>query len=217
MSNEEINIWKDVELVDPVELKEHPKNPRYHPEKAIEKAMNSIRTYGFTSPIIAQKGTNLILAGHVRKKAAIRLGLKNVPVSFVDLDDIQALGYLVADNRVQDETDWEYSILTSILQELKDTGVDITITGYDAIDLEALMMNVSDIEAPEEPTEGVPDFTGDPIIDKPYIIRFSFRPSEFEGVQQILDFMGRKNQRTREYTFEGMELVNKVKELQNEE
>ena len=51
------------------ELAPHPKNPRIHPDSAIEKLVRSIKEFGWTNPILVSKD-GYILAGHARLKAA---------------------------------------------------------------------------------------------------------------------------------------------------
>jgi ParB-like chromosome segregation protein Spo0J len=58
------------------------RNPRRNDE-VVDRMMASIREYGFTIPILAQRdGT--IVDGHLRLKAAKKLGLAEVPVVFCE-------------------------------------------------------------------------------------------------------------------------------------
>lgn len=59
------------------ELKEYENNPRDN-TSAIEAVANSIKEFGFKVPIIVDNN-NIIIAGHTRYKAAISLGLIEVP------------------------------------------------------------------------------------------------------------------------------------------
>ncbi|WP_425059033.1 ParB N-terminal domain-containing protein [Sporomusa carbonis] len=49
-----------------------------------------------------------ILAGHARCKAAEKASISEVPAIFLDLEGERADACLIADNRLQDETDWEF-------------------------------------------------------------------------------------------------------------
>ena len=60
------------------DIKPYQKNPRKN-DKAVAAVANSIREYGFQSPIIVDKD-GVIIAGHTRYKAAKRLQLSTVPV-----------------------------------------------------------------------------------------------------------------------------------------
>ena len=116
-----------------------PYNPRRHPDNAIKKLIRSIEVYGFTNPILVQEGTNIIVAGHARLKAAKGLGIEEVPVIYLNLDDAKAKAYTVADNRLQQESEWEFSVLADLLLELDGIGVDLPATGFDTDEIEDLM------------------------------------------------------------------------------
>lgn len=63
-------------------------NPRKITEKGLEKLQRSVEEFGFVNQILAQRGTNMIIAGHQRIKAAREAGLSEVPVIFLDFDDV---------------------------------------------------------------------------------------------------------------------------------
>lgn len=58
------------------ELKPYEKNPRKNKE-AIDKVAKSIKQFGFKNPIILDKN-NVIVCGHTRYEACIKLGIDNV-------------------------------------------------------------------------------------------------------------------------------------------
>lgn len=116
----------------------HPKNPRIHPDSAIEKLTKSIKEFGWTNPILVSKD-NFILAGHARLKAAERAGLKEVPVIYLPFEGSKAEAYMIADNKIQDETEWDFPKLKDLLQELDTGEFDIEITGFDENEIENLM------------------------------------------------------------------------------
>ena len=60
-------------------------NPRTHSEKQLRQIADSIRTFGFTNPILVDRD-NGIIAGHGRVEAAKRLELKSVPT--IRLEDM---------------------------------------------------------------------------------------------------------------------------------
>ncbi len=119
-------------------LRPHPQNPRTHPDSAIDKLVKSLNEFGFTNPILVSKD-NYILAGHARLKAAQKAGLKEVPIIRLPLKGNKALAYMIADNRLQDETDWDIPMLKDLL-EILDTGeLDLEVTGFDLKGIEDLM------------------------------------------------------------------------------
>src|SRR5690554_6355606 len=119
-------------------LKPHPKNPRVHPDSAIEKLERSIKEFGWTNPILVSK-EGYILAGHARLKAAEKAGIEEVPVVCLPLEGAKAEAYLIADNRLQDETAWDLPMLKDLLQELDTGEFDIEITGFEMGEIEDLM------------------------------------------------------------------------------
>jgi len=73
------------------------------------------------------------------------------------LKGAKAEAYLIADNRLQDETDWDYEKLKDLLQELDTGELDIEITGFDSKEIEDLMTQfyVEDIASETEAKESV--------------------------------------------------------------
>lgn len=142
------------------ELKPHPKNPRVHPDSAIDKLVRSIKEFGWTNPILVSKD-GYILAGHARLKAAEKAGIQEVPVIYLELEGAKAEAYLIADNRLQDETDWDLPKLKDLLQELDTGEFDLELTGFDMGEIEDLMTQfhvpeeIIEDEVPEPPEEPI--------------------------------------------------------------
>lgn len=132
----------------------HPKNPRIHPDSAIEKLTKSIKEFGWTNPILVSKD-NFILAGHARLKAAERAGLKEVPVIYLPFEGSKAEAYMIADNKIQDETEWDFPKLKDLLQELDTGEFDIEITGFDENEIENLMTQFFNPDEQKEYDENI--------------------------------------------------------------
>jgi ParB-like chromosome segregation protein Spo0J len=124
--------------VDPNTLTPWAENPRNN-EEAIGKVAKSIQRFGFASPIVARTEDGRIIAGHTRHAAALRLGLEDVPVRFLDIDEQQASALALADNRLGQIATWDDDALTSILEDLAANDVDIEDLGWDADSLEDLL------------------------------------------------------------------------------
>ena len=129
----------EIKKVNISELKPHPKNPRVHPDSAIEKLERSIKEYGWTNPVLVS-ADGYVLAGHARLKAAEKTGIKEVPVIYLPLEGAKAEAYLIADNRLQDETDWDMELLELELEELEDM-----FTGFSEEEKEVIF-NASDVD-----------------------------------------------------------------------
>ena len=136
--------------VDPSTLVPWEQNPR-HNDRAVDKVAASIETFGFASPIVARTGDSCIVAGHTRWKAALKLGLKQVPVRFLDLTDEQAAALTIADNRLGDLAAWDEEKLADLLGELRDFDVSaLDVLGFATEELDALFGEWSDPFADED-------------------------------------------------------------------
>ena len=114
----------DIEKVKPYD-----KNPRRN-DKAVEAVAKSIHEFGFRQPIVVDKD-GVIVVGHTRYKAAMKLGLKTVPVHVAaDLTPQQARAYRIADNRTNEAAVWDVDLLPIELGELRDGGADLKLLGF---------------------------------------------------------------------------------------
>ncbi len=123
---------------DPDSLKPYKANPRIN-DQAVEAVARSIQEFGFRQPIVAD-GKDVIIVGHVRWKAAKRLGLKTVPVHVAaDLTEKQKKAYRVADNQTADLADWDYELLARELGDLQGVDFDLEVLGFPVDQLGALL------------------------------------------------------------------------------
>ena len=114
------------------------KNPRLN-DGAVEAVANSIKEFGWRAPIVVDKDM-VIICGHTRLKAAIQLGLEEVPVHIADnLTPEQVQAYRIADNRTGEIAEWDYSLLPVELKELQDSDFDLSLLGFDAEELDKLL------------------------------------------------------------------------------
>lgn len=110
-------------------------NPRKNDGAPVKKVAESIKRFGFASPIIARRENGEIIAGHTRWKAAQELGLDRVPVRYMDLDPADAKLLAIADNRVAEEAEWDEKILKKLLTDMNSSGVDLEVLGFDESEL----------------------------------------------------------------------------------
>ena len=91
---------------------EYDRNPRTINDDAIDAVCRkSIKAFGFRQPIVID-ADGVIIGGHTRYKAALKLGLKKVPVHVAtDLTPEQIKAYRIADNKTADLADWDYELL----------------------------------------------------------------------------------------------------------
>lgn len=131
--------WVDINAIKPWD-----KNPRKN-AAAIKEVAGSIKRFGFSSPIIARRADNVIIAGHTRWAAAQSLGLDKVLVRFMDLDPAQAKALALADNKLGELAEWDAPMLAEILRDLNDEDVVLEGLGFDAQELETMLADLSDI------------------------------------------------------------------------
>ena len=131
----------DVELLKPYE-----KNTKIHSDEQVEKLCRSIEEFGFISPILIDGEMNVI-AGHGRLMAAKRIGMKTAPCLFIDgLTENQRRAYILADNRLNEYSEWDMELVAQEMEELN----------LEAADLDFLEFQFDELaeEEPEEETGG---------------------------------------------------------------
>jgi len=120
------------------ELVHYINNPRKN-DHAVDKVAAAIREFGFRVPILCKKdGT--IIDGHLRAKAAKKLGLDAVPVVYIDdMTDAQIKAFRISINRMAELAEWDDELLGVELQELREQDFDLELTGFDFGDIDKLI------------------------------------------------------------------------------
>ncbi|MCL4190760.1 MAG: ParB N-terminal domain-containing protein, partial [Thermoguttaceae bacterium] len=132
-----IETWK-VEMVDIARLVPYERNPRIN-EAAVDAVAASIREFGWKVPIVCDENM-VIIAGHTRLKAALKLGLEKVPVHVAtDLTPEQIKAYRIADNKTAELAEWNYELLPIELGELQACNFDLGLLGFDQDELAKLL------------------------------------------------------------------------------
>lgn len=131
----------------------HPNNPRVG---NVDLIAESIENNGWFGTVVAQRSTGYVLAGNHRLMAAKTLGMTEVPVYWVDVDDATATRILLADNRTTELGFYDNDRLVSVLQS---TDGDLIGTGWSSDDVDALLAITSDddlndlLDSLDRPTE----------------------------------------------------------------
>ncbi|OFZ54967.1 MAG: hypothetical protein A2428_03070 [Bdellovibrionales bacterium RIFOXYC1_FULL_54_43] len=142
--NDEISAPKS-KLFPIDKLVPYEKNPRIHPEHQVQQLVDSITEYGFVSPLVIDSKFRVI-AGHGRLMAANRLGLSHVPCVIVDhLTEAQRRAYIIADNRLALNSDWDMDILKEEVRDLDADGFDIDVLGFSLSEIEALTVDLKSV------------------------------------------------------------------------
>lgn len=127
----------EIVWLDPESLTPYANNTKAHPTEQIDKIAASIAEFGWDQPIVVD-GQYVILKGHGRREAALRLKLKLVPVVVrADLTEAQKKAARIADNKVA-ESAWLTDELKLELQSLAEMDFDLTLIGFDEVDLSGL-------------------------------------------------------------------------------
>ena len=144
------------------------RNPRKNTD-AVAKVAASIREFGFRQPIVCDADM-VVIAGHTRLQAAQSLGLKTVPVHIArGLSAAQVTAYRIADNRTGQEATWDSDLLTTELTALVGLDFDLTLTGFNPDELDALLnppgiLDGADLDAVPEPPAKPVTKVGDVIV-----------------------------------------------------
>jgi len=122
-----------------------------------DKVASSIKEFGFQQPIVVDKEM-IIIVGHTRHQAAKLLGLKTVPVLVADLPPLKAKAYRIADNRLNEDSEWDMGLLNIEFTDLLDNNFEMENLGFDDKELERLIVGdekglTDDDDVPELPKE----------------------------------------------------------------
>ena len=94
-----------IEHVPPESLLPYPANPRTISAGQMAALQRSISQFGVVDPLVVRKSDHTVIGGHQRLEAARTLGLKTVPVVFVDLTESEASLLNIALNKISG--DWD--------------------------------------------------------------------------------------------------------------
>ena len=151
---------KSVEWLETATLIPYAKNSRTHSDAQVAQIAGSIKEFGFNNPVLIDED-NGIIAGHGRVLAAQKLGLQAVPcIRLAHLSETQRKAYVIADNRLALNAGWDDQMLTVELQELDSESFDLSLLGFEADELNALLNPIKETEGltdedavPEVPEE----------------------------------------------------------------
>ena len=171
------------ELVPVGRLLSHPRNAN---ESDLGAIYESIQANGFYGSLIVQRSTCHIISGNHRFLAAQKLGYRELPVTWIDCSDEEALRILLVDNRTARLGVDNAAKLAELLTELADTDTGLTGVGYDADFLDDLLQDLARDATPiEQPAP--PPAQED---TRPGVIVFCETAVEQENVYRRLSEMG---------------------------
>lgn len=129
-------------------IKPYDKNARLHSSEQIKQIMESIKEFGFTNPLIVDSDGNLI-AGHGRLEAVKQLNkvdFKDSPilelpcVEVNGLSENQKRALVIADNRIAENSTWDFELLKMEIDELANENFDLNILGFNLDELNSLIV-----------------------------------------------------------------------------
>lgn len=145
----------------PNELKLNTRNSRTHSKKQLHQIAKSIEAFGFNNPVLIDEA-DTIIAGHGRVLAALDLNLELVPtICLKDLTQDQLRAYVIADNKLAENSGWNKDILKIELDYLMnlepELNFDATITGFELPEID-LIINPESIQEAKDQKKDVEDF-----------------------------------------------------------
>jgi DNA modification methylase len=133
-------------------------NPRLNDGAVVDAVAASIREFGFRQPIVVDSDY-VIIAGHVRWKAACKLGLCEIPVHIASMPPEKVRAYRIADNKIAECASWDMDKLVIELEDLTADSIDLSLLGFDDSELAKLL----DLAEPEKDADAAPDLPENPV------------------------------------------------------
>ena len=122
-----------------VDLIPYVNNARTHSDDQVTQIASSIKEFGFNNPILTD-GENGVIAGHGRLLAAKKLGLETVPtIELAGLTEAQKKAYILADNKIALNSDWDEELLKIELDDLQLQGIDLETVGFSDEELQNII------------------------------------------------------------------------------
>ena len=142
-----------IEQIPPGSLTPYEGNPRIHTEQQIEKLKASIQEYGIVLPVLIDSA-NVIIAGHAVVQACQQLGIEEIPcVRASHLTEAQTKAYILADNRLAEDSSWDTAMLKTEMLKLRDDyGLELEHTGFEKREILRLRMDITDTPKDEDAT-----------------------------------------------------------------
>jgi DNA modification methylase len=138
-------------------IRPYENNPRLN-DAAVDAVAASLKEFGWRQPIVVDED-GVIIVGHTRYKAALKLGWTEVPVHVaVGLTPAQAKAYRLADNQTAQLSGWDEDKLPLELMALQEMGFDVSLTGFSSDelldllqgDMPAGLADADDVPAPPD-------------------------------------------------------------------
>jgi DNA modification methylase len=155
-----------VDFRDPAVLLANPSNAKIHTQKQITQICTSIITFSFVNPVLIDEH-RVIIAGHGRVLAALKLGLKQIPViELRHLTETQKRALMLADNKIAENSGWDTEKLRQELIVLSSPDIELSeIAGFETAEVDMIVDGPSGkpkrdpLDLIEEPNRSEPAVT----------------------------------------------------------
>ena len=145
----EIRIWPIDKLVF------YARNPRKN-DPAVNRMRDSMLEFGFKVPCLVRSDGEVI-DGHLRLKAARKLGIMDIPVILCDeWTPAQVKAFRIMVNRSASWADWDEDLLALELQDLRTLDYDLSLTGFGTKEIDDLLLDDTPAEDTAPPLPAVP-------------------------------------------------------------
>jgi ParB-like nuclease domain len=155
-----------IEFVPVQDLRPSPNNSRDHPKEQIEKLKLAIERFGFLVPVLVDD-RNRVIVGHARIEAAKALSLAEIPcIRIRHLSEAQRRAFAILDNRLAEDSAWDFQLLAKEFEFLQAEGIDLQTTGFEIPEFETIFA-AADIAPKNTEDDNIPDLVPTRAVTKP--------------------------------------------------
>src|SRR5713101_6907850 len=134
----EMSIDKTIEIWPVEKLVPYIRNPRRN-DSAVARMVASLAEFGFKIPMLVRSDGEII-DGHLRLKAALKLGMTEVPIIRCDeWSPAQVKAFRLMINRSATWAEWDEALLALEFSELEELNFDLALTGFDPREIDMLV------------------------------------------------------------------------------
>lgn len=138
------------------------RNSRTHSAEQVQQIADSIKEWGWTVPVLIDPEGGII-AGHGRILAAHKLKIGDVPCMIAEgWSEAQKRAYVIADNRLAENAEWDRDTLRDELEQLRDSfDFNLDLVGFDTGELTNVFLAFEEgVTNAEEEWQGMPGYEG---------------------------------------------------------
>jgi DNA modification methylase len=150
-------------------LRLDPKNARLHSDKQVRQIARSIEAFGFSVPVLTDVNLQVI-AGHGRLSACKLLRIAQVPVIRLEhLSEHQRRAFMIADNRLNENSEWDKQLLGEQLRILSAAELDfnLEVIGFQMGEIDVLIEGLAPASpGKDDPADAIPDSTAKPEVTR---------------------------------------------------